>query len=162
MKNRNETELLALLDSLHSRRDFLKLFARGLGYSALAGSLPGCGGGSGGSAPPTIAQIPAPSAEYTVLKRTSFGVRRDELDIMQSIGINTYLEQQLDSNMQLMLQQAGQRVRFSAVKVAHFHPDQILARTVAAPVEIPVGLLTAIVGAPVFLWFLTRAGKSTS
>ena len=37
-----------------------------------------------------------------------------------------------------------------------------LARTVAAPVEIPVGLLTAIVGAPVFLWFLTRAGKSTS
>jgi len=96
MKNRNETELLALLDSLHSRRDFLKLFARGLGYSALAGSLPGCGGGSGGSAPPTIAQIPAPSAEYTVLKRTSFGVRRDELDMMQSIGINTYLEQQLD------------------------------------------------------------------
>lgn len=37
-----------------------------------------------------------------------------------------------------------------------------IARTVAAPVEIPVGLLTAIVGAPVFLWFLTRAGRSAS
>jgi len=36
-----------------------------------------------------------------------------------------------------------------------------LARTVAAPVEIPVGLLTAIVGAPVFVWFLVRAGRST-
>ncbi|MFO7615244.1 MAG: iron chelate uptake ABC transporter family permease subunit, partial [Bacteroidales bacterium] len=30
----------------------------------------------------------------------------------------------------------------------------IVARTVAAPVEIPVGLLTAILGAPVFVWFL--------
>jgi iron complex transport system permease protein len=31
-----------------------------------------------------------------------------------------------------------------------------LARTVAAPVEIPVGLLTAILGAPVLIWFLVR------
>lgn len=31
-----------------------------------------------------------------------------------------------------------------------------LARTVAAPVEIPVGLLTAILGAPVLIWFLIR------
>ena len=37
-----------------------------------------------------------------------------------------------------------------------------LARTAAAPVEIPVGLITAIVGAPVFVWFLIRAGKSVS
>jgi iron complex transport system permease protein len=35
-----------------------------------------------------------------------------------------------------------------------------LARTVASPVEIPVGLLTAILGAPVFVWFLMRAGRS--
>lgn len=35
-----------------------------------------------------------------------------------------------------------------------------LARTVASPVEIPVGLLTAMVGAPVFVWFLIRAGRS--
>lgn len=38
----------------------------------------------------------------------------------------------------------------------------IVARTVAAPVEIPVGLLTAILGAPVFVWFLMRVGRSTS
>jgi iron complex transport system permease protein len=31
-----------------------------------------------------------------------------------------------------------------------------VARTIAAPVEIPVGLLTAIVGAPVFIWALLR------
>jgi len=31
-----------------------------------------------------------------------------------------------------------------------------LARTVAAPAEIPVGILTALVGAPVFLWLLQR------
>ena len=31
-----------------------------------------------------------------------------------------------------------------------------LARTLAAPVEIPVGILTALVGAPMFLWLLNR------
>ncbi len=31
-----------------------------------------------------------------------------------------------------------------------------LARTLAAPAEIPVGILTALVGAPVFLWLLRR------
>lgn len=31
-----------------------------------------------------------------------------------------------------------------------------LARTLAAPAEIPVGIVTALVGAPVFLWFLRR------
>jgi iron complex transport system permease protein len=31
-----------------------------------------------------------------------------------------------------------------------------LARTLAAPAEIPVGILTALVGAPVFLWLLQR------
>jgi iron complex transport system permease protein len=35
-----------------------------------------------------------------------------------------------------------------------------LARTVAAPAEVPVGIITALVGAPVFLWLLhQRAGK---
>ena len=33
-----------------------------------------------------------------------------------------------------------------------------LARTLAAPVEIPVGILTAVVGAPAFLWLLQRRG----
>ena len=31
-----------------------------------------------------------------------------------------------------------------------------LARTLASPAEIPVGILTAVVGAPVFLWLLNR------
>jgi iron complex transport system permease protein len=36
-----------------------------------------------------------------------------------------------------------------------------LARTLASPAEIPVGILTAVVGAPVFLWLLgRRMGKS--
>lgn len=35
-----------------------------------------------------------------------------------------------------------------------------LARTVAAPVEIPVGLLTAILGAPFLVWFLIREAVS--
>jgi iron complex transport system permease protein len=30
------------------------------------------------------------------------------------------------------------------------------ARTLAAPAEIPVGIVTALIGAPVFLWFLKR------
>lgn len=34
-----------------------------------------------------------------------------------------------------------------------------LARTIAAPVEIPVGLLTAIVGAPVLVWALLRGPR---
>jgi iron complex transport system permease protein len=38
----------------------------------------------------------------------------------------------------------------------------IMARTVAAPIEIPVGLFTAILGAPVFVWFLMRVGRSRS
>ena len=33
-----------------------------------------------------------------------------------------------------------------------------LARTVAAPAEIPVGILTALLGAPMFLWLLQRRG----
>jgi iron complex transport system permease protein len=32
----------------------------------------------------------------------------------------------------------------------------LLARTLAAPAELPIGILTAAIGAPFFLWFLTR------
>ena len=35
----------AALDSLHNRRAFLKLFGKGLGYTALASTLPACDGG---------------------------------------------------------------------------------------------------------------------
>jgi iron complex transport system permease protein len=34
----------------------------------------------------------------------------------------------------------------------------LLARTLMAPVEIPVGVVTAIIGGPFFLWLLVREG----
>jgi hypothetical protein len=91
--------LQALLDSLHNRRAFLKLLARGLGYPALAATLPACGGGGSGDDPASAAPaavIPAASRDYTVLKRTCFGVHRDELAAIRSLGIDAWLEQQLD------------------------------------------------------------------
>ncbi|GAA3248937.1 FecCD family ABC transporter permease [Streptomyces lavendulae] len=36
----------------------------------------------------------------------------------------------------------------------------LLARTAAAPEEIPVGVVTALVGGPFFLWMLRRSGRS--
>ncbi|MDU7186907.1 MAG: iron chelate uptake ABC transporter family permease subunit, partial [Klebsiella sp.] len=36
-----------------------------------------------------------------------------------------------------------------------------LARTVAAPAEMPVGLLTSVLGAPWFLWLIFRREKGT-
>lgn len=35
----------------------------------------------------------------------------------------------------------------------------LLARSVLSPIEIPVGLITAVVGGPVFLWLLSRRGN---
>jgi iron complex transport system permease protein len=32
----------------------------------------------------------------------------------------------------------------------------VLARTVAAPAELPIGILTALIGGPFFLWLLLR------
>ena len=95
-------KLLSLLDSLHSRRDFLKIMGMGLGYSALATTLPACssggdgGGGNIGTPPPPDPSLPAASQEYSILKRTSFGVHRDALSAIQNMGIDAYLEQQLN------------------------------------------------------------------
>jgi iron complex transport system permease protein len=36
----------------------------------------------------------------------------------------------------------------------------LLARTLAAPTELPLGVLTALIGAPFFLALLRRAGQS--
>ncbi len=35
----------------------------------------------------------------------------------------------------------------------------LLARLVAAPAELPLGVLTALVGGPFFLWLLRSAGQ---
>ena len=104
-------ELRKLLDGVYSRRGFLKGMGMGLGYAALTA----CGSSSDGASgtpgddnpivdapvddivPETpVVSLPAASAEYNALKRTSFGVHRDSLSAMQSLGIDAYLENQLD------------------------------------------------------------------
>jgi iron complex transport system permease protein len=35
----------------------------------------------------------------------------------------------------------------------------LIARTVASPIELPVGAVMALIGAPVFVWFLARGGR---
>ena len=111
MGNDPSFDLEKLLERLQNRREFLRLFGKGLGYSALVAALPACGGSSSSSSsssdedPPATppATPPAPKVvvpkadpEYTVLKRTSFGPHRDALASINSIGINTYLENQLN------------------------------------------------------------------
>ena len=46
--------------------------------------------------PPPTARIPSPSTEFSVLKRTSFGVSKSSLAAIESIGVLPYLAQQLD------------------------------------------------------------------
>ncbi len=41
-------------------------------------------------------ELPPPSAEVIALSRTCFGIKRQELSRMESIGIETYLEEQMD------------------------------------------------------------------
>ena len=38
--------------------------------------------------------------------------------------------------------------------------SDILARILLAPQEIPVGVITAVSGAPFFLWILNRSGHA--
>jgi iron complex transport system permease protein len=35
----------------------------------------------------------------------------------------------------------------------------LVARTAFAPIELPVGIITAVIGGPFFLWLLTRASR---
>ena len=91
-------DLEGALQRLQNRRDFLLLFGKGLGYGTAISLLPACGssGSNDDEEAPSKPVIPPPSSEYAVLKRTSFGAHRDELAAIQSLGIETYLERQLD------------------------------------------------------------------
>ena len=100
-------DVAGILGRLQNRREFLRSCSRGAGYSALALLLPACGSGGGsdddddandnGANPSTPrAAIPPASPEFTVLKRISFGPHRDELAAIRALGIDAYLEQQLD------------------------------------------------------------------
>ncbi len=98
MTNKIPPTFESTLADLISRRDFIKLFGQGATYTAFASLLPACGSSSGGDKdemdePPAI---PAAAREYTVLKRTSFGVHRDALDAINNLGIDAYLDQQLN------------------------------------------------------------------
>ena len=89
---------------MQNRREFLRIVARGLGYSAVAAVLPACGGSDSGSDDDEDSSsnqsskkaIPKPSREYTTLKRISFGPHRDEMASIETLGIDAYIEQQLD------------------------------------------------------------------
>ena len=35
----------------------------------------------------------------------------------------------------------------------------LAARTLFSPIEVPVGIVTAVIGGPFFLWLLVRAGR---
>jgi hypothetical protein len=96
MDRKSSIDLNTVLDRLHNRREFLSLFGKGLGYSALASILPACGGSSDDPASPLPETIPKASTEYNVLKRTSFGPHRNSLASIQSLGVDVFLEQQLD------------------------------------------------------------------
>jgi iron complex transport system permease protein len=37
----------------------------------------------------------------------------------------------------------------------------IAARLIRAPAEVPIGVITAAIGAPFFLWMLARSGRPT-
>ncbi|MEM7561572.1 MAG: DUF1800 domain-containing protein, partial [Pseudomonadota bacterium] len=95
--------LTRLMQSMQNRREFLKSFGKGVGYTALVGVLPACGGSSDDNDDPPPSPVippkpalPAASREYSTLKRISFGPHRDELVAIQNLGIDTYIEQQLD------------------------------------------------------------------
>jgi hypothetical protein len=100
MEKSGPIDLGAILGRLQNRREFLQMFGRGLGYGALVTLLPACGAGGADDdddpPPAQMSPIPKPSAEYSVLKRTSFGPHRDELSSINSLGVSNYLEAQLD------------------------------------------------------------------
>ncbi|MCU7809850.1 MAG: DUF1800 domain-containing protein [Candidatus Thiodiazotropha sp. (ex Notomyrtea botanica)] len=116
----------SLLSGLQNRREFLQLLAKGLGYTALATAIPGCGGGGGDSNPSDPPRtIPQASNEYKVLKRTSFGVHRDELASIEGLGVNRYLEQQLD--YQLIDDSALESEIQTLFSLVHQTPAQLVA-----------------------------------
>ena len=102
---------MAVMKNL-SRRRFLSMAGKGLGYGAMSAAVAACGGGGGGGNPvapapnpgppvgnpnpPPVSRIPPPSVEYSVLKRTSFGVNKSSLEEIGKLGIDGYLARQLD------------------------------------------------------------------
>lgn len=76
-----------------ARRQFLAdLVGAGM---LLALPLPALAGRPSASVGP-LAHLPPPSPEVHLLRRISFGIRRDELARLQAIGVDRYLDEQFD------------------------------------------------------------------
>ena len=139
MKKPPPIDVKTVLEGLQNRREFLKLFGKGLGYSALASSLSACGGGGGGGGgssanpvqPSATPIIPQASDDYTVLKRVTFGLHRDTRNAIQSLGIDAWLEQQLDhaqiddGNLEATIQSLFPLTQQSPVQLIAGFPDNI-------------------------------------
>lgn len=142
MHNPLDKALKQALQKAMSRRDFLRLSGAGLGFAAIAGSLSACGDGNksnnnGGSEDPgdtdpiTDSPLPPASAEYSVLKHTSFGVHRDSLALINDLGIDAFLEYQLDyqsiddNNLEADLQALFPLVFQTADELIEGFPDNI-------------------------------------
>lgn len=95
MSGLQQIDPATLLSRLKDRRGFLRLLGGGFGCIGLGSQLAACSSSDRDPMPPANA-VPAASAEYTALKRSSFGPHRDSLAAMQTLGIDAYLERQLD------------------------------------------------------------------
>lgn len=91
-------QLSTLLNQLIRRRDVLRQGSGALAISAIGLPLSACNGSrsSGSNASSPSASIPAPTPEYTTLKRSSFGVTQASLAEIRTLGIDNYLQQQLE------------------------------------------------------------------
>jgi hypothetical protein len=63
MNDKTSIGLEMVLNRLHNRRDFLKLFGKGVGYGALASVLPACSSDDPAPPAPAAPLIPPASAE---------------------------------------------------------------------------------------------------
>lgn len=136
----DERALNGILQSL-DRRTFIRLSGKGIGFAAVANHLSACGGSSAGEnntntpvdqeQTPTTDALPVPSQAYLMLSRTSFGVTHDDLALVEQMGIDAYLDQQLDpGSMDTSALENEIAVRFpltqsSAAELYNGFPDNI-------------------------------------
>lgn len=102
---RQETSnIQRIFDHFISRRKFIQFAGKSaalpIAISPLAATLSGCDSASSNNSDDSSEidtnEIPPASAEYITLKRTSFGVERAAMADIQSLGIDAFLEAQLN------------------------------------------------------------------
>ena len=92
-----------------------------------------------------------------LIRREAFGERNavgpDRLDFIEFVGI-------IVPHLVRLVVGADHRLVLPAAALfgaTFLIACDLVARTVLAPVELPVGIVTAIIGGPVFLWLLFRS-----